>query len=99
MVKGSKWLEIEELKRERNKKRFLIKGKKNQRCRQIVHLWDWERGVAFHSLFLSRIYFVDTAKSITKFPKTLGPPSSVLESRHKQLLMKKRETKFLKKFI
>jgi len=48
-------------------------------------VWDWERGITFYSLFLSRIYFVDTAKNIIKFPRTLGPPFSVLV---KSLLMK-----------
>ena len=48
-------------------------------------MWDWERGITFYSLFLSRIYFVDTAKNIIKFPRTLGPPFSVLV---KSLLMK-----------
>ena len=73
------------IKEKKKQKEVFYKGKKNQRCRQVAQLWNWERGITFYSLFLSRIYFVDTAKNIMKFPKTLGPPFSVLV---KSLLMK-----------
>ena len=73
------------IKEKKKQKEVFYKGKKNQRCRHVAQLWNWERGITFYSLFLSRIYFVDTAKNIMKFPKTLGPPFSVLV---KSLLMK-----------
>ena len=71
--------------KERKKEKVVFnKRQKKSEIEAGCPLWDWERGITFYSLFLSRIYFADTAKSIIKFPKTLGPPSVLVKS----LLMK-----------
>lgn len=71
----------------------MVRDKKNQRCMQVAQQWDCERGTVLNSLLLSKIYTMDKAKSIIKLAKAMDSLWSVLESGHKQLVMKNRKEK------
>lgn len=60
-------------------------------------MWDWEKAKILNSFFLTKIHSLDKAKSIINLPKSMSPLWSVLESGHKELLMKNREWKVLEK--